>query len=145
MEISGAKVRMPCNALFADLSTAGKYAWHYECISNDRPFGTAMIGIVDENKETVPVRITVSSGASEPDPAKRIHATVKIMNLKRGRKYALLRYGSFEKVPSKDFLHNGGFDYAHKFTAKGKTKTWRDHHSFMSDTIQVYRCVGPLD
>lgn len=136
--------RQPNGWSNGDFWRKGKYAWHYECISNDRPFGTAMIGIVDENKETVPVRITVSSGASEPNPAKRIHATVSITDLKHGRKYVLLRYGSFEKVPSKNFLRNRGFDYAHKFTADGKTKKYRDPHSFMSDTIQIYRCVGPL-
>lgn len=115
------------------------------CVPNKRDYGAAVTGIVDLLNETVPVHISVSF-PDEPNVSKgkkprSMTAHVTVTGLEVGRHYALLRYDSFQRVPSQSFVQAGGYVNITKFVAVGATFTYEDPTPFRSDTIQTWRCA----
>jgi hypothetical protein len=119
----------------------GLYAYY---IPQDEDYGCAVTGIVDVYHETVPVKLGVDRW-DEPDvvageKAVTMHATLTITSLVSGKRYSLLRYDDYRKVPAAAFLAQGGYVRQHRFMATGSTQTISD--TFMSNACVIYRCVA---
>jgi hypothetical protein len=67
-----------------------------------------------------------------------MNATVTIRSLTAGSSYALLRYNSYQSVPTNNYLASA-YNHATSFTATGPTHTISD--TFMSDATVIYRCI----
>ena len=74
--------------------------------------------------------------------------TIKVMNLTSGHTYVLLRYSSYEHVPTKGdakaFL-NSNFDVDHEFIATDTSYTYEDPKKIPSTGSVYYRCVKKSD
>jgi hypothetical protein len=73
------------------------------CVPWEVNYGTAVLGIVDSDHATLPVRLAVD-GAIEPDvaagqPPNTVHITVTVEDLQSGKNYVLLRYSDPTSVP----------------------------------------------
>lgn len=117
----------------------GKYEY---CIPKKVDYGVAITGIVDMDKETVPVSLSIDSW-NEPNVTLgetpiTLNATIHIQSLTPGQKYVLLKYTDIAQVPEKDFINSSGERVA-SFVADESSMTLTD--SFLSDTLAVYRCV----
>lgn len=109
-----------------------------------------MTGIVDRDQVTKPVRLTVSAW-NEPNlhPAYgekpvEMDGVVTVRDLSVGSAYALLRYSSYEHVPTEgsaeDFLASN-VDVKHEFVAAEVTYTYADPKKIPSTGSVYYRCV----
>jgi hypothetical protein len=107
-------------------------------------------GILDENHVTLPVRLSVSAW-NEPNlhPAysekpTEMDGTVTIRDLIVDKTYVLLRYSSYEYVPTKgnvdDFL-SSNFDQSHAFMANDTIYIYADPKKIPSTGSVYYRCV----
>jgi len=69
---------------------------------------------------------------------------VTVRQLVNGKSYVLLRYSSYEHVPTKgnvnDFL-SSNFDVKHEFVANDTTYTYADPKKISSTGSVYYRCV----
>ena len=114
------------------------------CIPEKLDYGCSITGVVDLRHETVPVQLSVDRW-DEPDvvagqkPA-AMHGTLTFKSLVPGKKYSLLRYDDYRKVPEAEFLAKGGYVWRHEFTAADATQTFTD--DFMSDGCVIYRCIA---
>ena len=113
-------------------------------------YGIAITGIIDLNRETVPVRLTTSTNAETPvmlngsntrPAAKPVTLTVTVSNLKPGTTYTLYRYNSMANVPDSNINANAG-KAAQKWTItipSGSTYTMTQ--TINSNETAVYRAV----
>ena len=112
-----------------------------------------MTGIVDKDHVTLPVRLAVSAW-NEPNthPAYNEQPTemdgvVTVNELIIGKQYVLLRYSSYETVPTEgsiaQFL-SSNFDQKHEFLANASTYTYADPQKIPSTGSVYYRCVPKL-
>lgn len=97
---------------------------------------------------TLPVHLSVSE-CDEPNPAfyecpREMIGTVKINNLTIGNFYVLLRYSSYEYVPTKGdenvFLQSK-FEEKHEFMATETNYVYEDPNTISSTGSVYYRCV----
>jgi len=113
------------------------------CIPKNIAFGCSITGNKDEKNETKPVHLTIDQ-ANEPDVAKGespvlLNATITIDSLTIGKKYALLRYNDYNKVPSSGF-NPAEAASAIYFTASAENQILSD--LFMSNNAVFYRCIS---
>ena len=113
-------------------------------------YGIAITGIIDLNRDTVPVRLTTSVNAETPTmvdgsntrPApKPVTLTITVSSLKPGTTYNLYRYSSMANVPDSTFNANAA-KAAQKWTItipSGSTYTMTQ--TINSNEIAVYRAV----
>ena len=110
-----------------------------------------MAGIVDEDHVTVPVRLSVSAW-NEPNPhpaygedPSEMDGTVTVRELNVNRSYVLLRYSSYEHVPTKgsagDFLLSN-YDEKHEFVANDTVYVYEDPKKIPSTGSVYYRCFA---
>ncbi len=109
-----------------------------------------MTGILDEDHVTLPVRLSVPVW-SEPNthPAYNespieMDGILTVRNIIIGKSYVILRYSSYEYVPTKgnidDFL-SSNFDEKHEFTANDTIYIYADPKKIPSTGSVYYRCV----
>ena len=113
-------------------------------------YGIAITGIIDLNRDTVPVRLTTSVNAETPTmvdgsntrpAAKPVTLTITVSSLKPGTTYNLYRYSSMANVPDSKFNANAA-KAAQKWTITipaGSTFTMTQ--TINSNEIAVYRAV----
>jgi len=113
-------------------------------------YGIAITGIIDLNRETVPVRLTTSANAETPvmingsttrPAAKPVTLTVTVSNIKPGTTYTLYRYNSMANVPDSNINANAA-KAAQKWTItipSGSTYTMTQ--TINSNETAVYRAV----
>jgi hypothetical protein len=113
-------------------------------------YGIAITGIIDLNRDTVPVRLTTSVNAETPTmvdgsntrPAARpITLTITVSSLQPGTTYNLYRYNSMVNEPDSKFNANAA-KAAQKWTItipSGSTYTMTQ--TINSNEIAVYRAV----
>lgn len=113
-------------------------------------YGIAITGIIDLNRDTVPVRLTTSVNAETPTmidgsntrpAAKPVTLTITVSSLKPGTTYNLYRYSSMANVPDSTFNANAA-KAAQKWTitiSSGSTYTMTQ--TINSNEIAVYRAV----
>lgn len=113
-------------------------------------YGIAITGIIDLNRDTVPVRLTTSVNAETPTmidgsntrpAAKPVTLTITVSSLKPGTTYNLYRYSSMANVPDSTFNASAA-KAAQKWTitiSSGSTYTMTQ--TINSNEIAVYRAV----
>ena len=119
-------------------------------LKNGADYGIAITGIIDLNRETVPVRLTTSLNAETPGivngsnirpAAKPITLTITISNMKPGTTYNLYRYNTMANVPDSNINANAA-KAAQRWTITIKTgSTHTMTQTIMSNEIAVYRAV----
>ncbi|CAF0966152.1 unnamed protein product [Rotaria sp. Silwood1] len=138
------------NDLAATRKTCRKHCGEGGCIPLNIDFGIAVKGIVDEDHVTLPVRLSVSAW-DEPNPhpaynqsPTEMDGIVTVRDLIVGKSYVLLRYSSYEYVPTKgtisDFLLSN-FDEKHAFVANDTIYIYEDPKKIPSTGSVYYRCV----
>jgi hypothetical protein len=122
----------------------------YSLTDDHRDFGIAILGVQDEDKETLPIRVTtninyehpqIAAGSARRPPPEPLELTITVSGLTQGTKYNLYRYNALESIP------NGAFN---KQASKANEK-WviagRAGGKFvmtekiMSDDVAAYRAV----
>ncbi|CAF3497419.1 unnamed protein product [Rotaria sp. Silwood1] len=142
--------KMSENDLAATRKTCRKHCGEGGCIPLNIDFGIAVKGIVDEDHVTLPVRLSVSAW-DEPNPhpaynqsPTEMDGIVTVRDLIVGKSYVLLRYSSYEYVPTKgtisDFLLSN-FDEKHAFVANDTIYIYEDPKKIPSTGSVYYRCV----
>jgi hypothetical protein len=113
-------------------------------------YGIAITGIIDLNRDTVPVRLTTSVNAETPTmvdgsntrpAAKPVTLTITVSSLKPGTTYNLYRYSSMANVPDSKFNANAA-KAAQKWTITIPSgSTFTITQTINSNEIAVYRAV----
>lgn len=113
-------------------------------------YGIAVTGILDEDNVTLPVRLSVSAW-NEPNthPAYdekpvEMDGVVTVRNLIVDKSYILLRYSSYEFVPTKGNIEHfllSNFDIKHEFMANDSIYIYKDPKKIPSTGSVYYRCV----
>ena len=129
----------------ANATTAPVYS-----LKSGADYGIAITGIMDVNRETVPVRLTTSTNAETPamingsstrPAAKPVTLTITVSNLKPGTTYTLYRYNSMANVPDSKFNANAT-KAAQKWTIKiASGTTYTMTQTINSNETAVYRAV----
>ena len=113
-------------------------------------FGVAITGIVDDDGQTLPVRLTTSvnhetpamkQGENRRPASAPLTLTVTVSGLKPGKEYRLYRYDDFKSVPDRSFnakSENAAKAWTIKI-ASGTTFSMRE--KIRSDAVAVYRAV----
>ncbi|CAF1355953.1 unnamed protein product [Adineta ricciae] len=141
------------NDFIATRKTCAKHCGEGGCIPFGIDYGISVTGIRDEDHVTLPVRLSVSAW-NEPNlhPAYNeqpveMDGIVTIRNLTVGQEYTVLRYSSYEYVPTngtvKDYLASN-FDTKHDFVANDTIYSYVDCKKIPSTGSVYYRCVSPL-
>ena len=107
-----------------------------------RCYGISITGIRDPLMESKPIRIMLYQ-TSEPNTRLELNPTIfelKVheFDLQPGKTYAVLRYDSYEKIPSKGFSIENA-DAFRKFKASDTIHMITDY--VMSDKFAAYRCI----
>ena len=129
----------------ANAKTAAVYS-----LKSGADYGIAITGIIDLNRETVPVRLTTSTNAETPamipgtnirPAAKPVTLTITVSNLKPGTTYTLYRYNTMANVPDSKFNANAT-KAAQKWTIKiASGTTYTMTQTIKSNETAVYRAV----
>ena len=113
-------------------------------------YGIAITGISDENKETVPVRVTPNCNYEFPEIADKSNTRpspmpltlqITILNLEPGVDYILYRFNDFAKVPTSNFNAHAGDAVQHWPITSSAGTTYTLTDTTFSDTSAIYRCV----
>jgi len=116
-----------------------------QCMSKDRPWGYALLGITDPAGQTIPTSITVSDNGKEPPPPHvfptRAHVTVT-GPLTVGQSYVIYRFDGVNSYPKNSKFHGSNFKTSHKFVASAEVYSWQDTLSFPSNSVVYYVTVA---
>lgn len=115
-------------------------------IPRDVNYGIAIQGIQDPEEQFLPVQLELAE-KSEPNVSmgkapKQFEFKVRVSELEKGKKYALLRYDNFKMLPKKKAVESQA-EKVKRFTAEEDTFTMMDTVS--SDGSVFYRCVEEED
>lgn len=113
-------------------------------------YGTAITGIKDLNRDTLPVRIDTNVNYEKPEikegsdqrPAPMpLELTITISKLQPGVLYHLYRYNHFDAVPDSNFNTHASNAYEHWQVSIDSGSTFTMKETILSDEIAVYRAV----
>ena len=119
------------------------------CLPQSINYGVALFGIQDSSKETHRMVLTMPSW-TEPDygdedgiHAKPIMFTVSatVYGLTPFASYAVLRFDSYQTLPTDNFARSSAVTKRFNFTATGSTHSLTQFDAFMSDSTVFYRTV----
>ncbi|MEY4489097.1 MAG: hypothetical protein RIQ79_1605 [Verrucomicrobiota bacterium] len=130
------------DSLFDTRAMTGNGALYTYCIPRNIDYGCAVTGIKDDSGTARPITLRVDKW-NEPNllhaaAPVQMNATVEIRNLTPDDVYVLLRYDTYQSVPTNNYLSSphGAATY---FVARTGTYTLTD--AFQSDATVIYRCV----
>lgn len=123
----------------------------YSLDDRAKNFGVAVTGVVDNDHETLPVRVQTNvdyerpamrQGETQRPASMPLVLTVTVSNLQPGQSYNLYRYDSFGAVPDGAFNANAKSASEHwQITiASGSTYTLTEH--IRSSDVAAYRAVS---
>ena len=108
---------------------------------------------MDEDHVTLPVRLSISAW-NEPNPHPaygeapvEMDGVVTVNHLIVGKEYTLLRYSSYEHVPTKGGINaflQSNFDEKLEFMANDTTYVYADPKKIPSTGSVYYRCIPKL-
>jgi len=122
----------------------------YSLSSNNKNYGIAITGILDDNNDTVPVRLTTSQNYESPEIVEQSDArpapssitlTVTVSNLKPGVAYNLYRYNSMASVPNSAFNKNASQAIQYWPINISSGTTYQRTDTIKSNEVSVYRAV----
>ncbi|CAJ1328223.1 unnamed protein product, partial [Effrenium voratum] len=111
----------------------------YPCINQQRGFGWAIQGFLDDEK-ALPLALTIDKWQSEPDvrsgeaPA-QLTGTLTLSELTVGKKYVIFRWDGAD-----DAFKPSAARVVLRFTASSATASFTDKTPFPSDGATYYRC-----
>jgi len=118
--------------------------------SSNQNSAVAITGIIDLNKETVPVRLATNlnyenpamgKGSTTPPAAAPLTLTATVYGLTAGVKYNVYQYNSLKAIPNSSFNANAASAYqSFTFTATGSTYELPPV-KIMSDQTAAFRAV----
>lgn len=118
-------------------------------LSNDASnYGLAVFGVMDEDGETVPVRVSTNLNSELPEmeenqetppPAGPLTVTVAVSELDPAQSYVLYRYDAIEKVPNSGF--NKKKDRALRSWEIAGVKEYHIQEDILSNEVAIYRAV----
>jgi hypothetical protein len=122
----------------------------YSLTDDHRDFGIAILGVQDEDNETLPVRVTTNinyehpqivQGSARRPPPEPLGLTITISGLTQGAKYDLYRYRTLESIPNGAFNKNASKAYE-KWVITGRSDgQFVMTEKIMSDDVAAYRAV----
>ena len=125
----------------------------YSLASKAPDFGVAVTGVIDRDRETVPVRVAtnlnyelpqIAEGSSRRPPPEPLVLTVTVSGMKAGGVYKLYRYNQLDSIPNDGFnAHAANAQQKWVITA-GKSGQFVMTEKIMSDEVAAYRAV-PAD
>jgi hypothetical protein len=125
----------------------------YSLASRRRDFGVAVTGVIDQDHETVPVRVEtnlnyeipeIREGSSRRPRPEPLVLTVTVSGMKTGALYNLYRYDQLTAIPNSGFnAHSGDAQQKWVITA-GASGRFVLSQKIMSDEVAAYRAV-PAD
>jgi hypothetical protein len=125
----------------------------YSLASKAPDFGVAIGGVIDQDRETVPVRVAtnlnyelpqITEGSSRRPPPERLVLTVTVSGMKDGAVYNLYRYDRLSAIPDRAFnAHAAAAGKKWVITAGSSGRFVLSEH-IMSDEVAAYRAV-PAD
>ncbi|WP_235851345.1 hypothetical protein [Paraburkholderia acidicola] len=123
----------------------------YSLSSSGTNYGIAITGVIDQDNETVPVRLTVNHNYEKPDikpgsslrPAPMpLTLTVEVSGLKPNVAYRLYRYNRMESVPDSAFnAHASQADKQWDINI-GSGSSYIVTEQIQSNDVAVYRAVA---
>jgi hypothetical protein len=122
----------------------------YSTASDGQNYGIALTGVIDQNHETLPVRVSTSVNYERPAivnrtsvrPAARpLVLTVTVSELRPGVRYTLYRYDRFTSVPNARFNANAGRSARRWSIRIASGSTYSLSERIMSDQSTIYRAV----
>lgn len=112
-------------------------------------YGIVITGLMDDNKETFPVRVDTNVNYEKPEIVEgdttrpkpmEIILTVTVSGLTPNQSYSLYRYNDLSKIPTNSFTKQAANAYeSWKFTATSTTYTMTK--TIQSNEIVAFRCV----
>ncbi|MGA7201935.1 MAG: hypothetical protein WBX26_08900 [Candidatus Cybelea sp.] len=125
----------------------------YSLTDDHRDFGIAILGVQDEDKETLPVRVTtninyeypqIAAGSAKRPAPEPVELTITVSGLTQGAKYDLYRYNTLESIPDGAFNKYASNAYE-KWVITGRSGgEFVMTEKIMSDDVAAYRAV-PAD
>jgi hypothetical protein len=125
----------------------------YSLIDDRRNFGVAILGVLDRDGETLPVRVStdvnyeapqIASGSTQRPKPERIVLTIAISALRPGRSYNLYRYDRLDAIPDHAFNADAAAAAQHWRIAGGPDGRFVMTQEIWSNEIAAYRTV-PAD
>jgi hypothetical protein len=122
----------------------------YSLTDDHRDFGIAILGVQDEDKETLPVRVTTNinyehpqivQGSARRPPPEPLELTITVSGLTQGTKYDLYRYNTLESIPNGAFNKHGSRAYEKWVIAGRADGKFVMTEKIMSDDVAAYRAV----
>jgi hypothetical protein len=125
----------------------------YSLASKARDFGIAVSGVIDQDHETVPVRVAtnlnyelpqIAEGSNQRPRPEPLVLTVTVSGMKDGATYNLYRYDRLNAIPNSAFNANAA-DAEQKWAiTAGPSGRFVVKEKIMSDEVAAYRAV-PTD
>jgi hypothetical protein len=122
----------------------------YSIAQSQKNYGFAVIGVVDRDNETLPVRLTTSHNfefpeiknktTQRPKPAP-LTLSITVSGLKPGVEYNLYRYSRVEQVPQGSFNANAKNADKKWFISHTSGTTFTTSETLMSNEMAFYRAV----
>jgi hypothetical protein len=125
----------------------------YSLTDDHRDFGIAILGVQDEDKETLPVRVSTNlnyespqivAGSAKRPPPEPLELTIMVSGLQQGTKYNLYRYNTIESIPNGAFNKQASKAYEKWVIAGRSDGKFTMTERIMSDDVAAYRAV-PVD
>jgi hypothetical protein len=122
-------------------------------IDDKSDYGVTITGVVDQQHETLPVRVTTNvnyehpsivNGSSVRPPPMPIVLTVTVSGMRPGAQYKLYRYNSWDAIPDGRFNANAGNAFESWTIQSNSGDTYTMTEPIESDEIAAYRAV-PID
>jgi hypothetical protein len=113
-------------------------------------YGIAITGIIDEDHETVPVRVAtnvnyerpaIKNGSNTRPTPMPLTLTITVSGLNPGTTYNLYRYDSMANVPNTAFNAHASQAYEHWTITISSGSTYTMSENIMSDDVAAYRAV----
>ncbi len=122
----------------------------YSLAGKSRDFGVAITGVIDQDHETVPVRVAtnlnyelpqIAEGSSRRPRREPLVLTVAVSGMKAGAVYNLYRYNQLNAIPNAGF--NAHAPQAHEkwVITAGASGRFVMTEKIMSDEVAAYRAV----
>jgi hypothetical protein len=125
----------------------------YSLASKARDFGVAITGVIDKDRETVPVRVAtnlnyelpqITEGSSRHPRPEPLVLTVTVSGMKAGTVYTLYRYNRLSAIPNSGFNAHAGSARQKWIITAGASGQFVLSQKILSDEVAAYRAV-PAD
>lgn len=140
-----------CDAFLADRRQANaKDGAIYSLSDGGRNYGIAIVGVMDRNDDTVPVRVetnvnyekpAIKNGSNVRPTAMPLILTITVSGLKAQVAYNLYKYDSLEAVPNEQFNAHAGAACKCWRIRISSGSTYVIQEKIQSDEVAVYRAV----